>query len=805
MASTYSNYKIELITTGEQPGTWGTTTNANFGNTVSGGTPYQGIEQAIGGYASISYTTSLALTDTNGPQNGRALFLNITGAPGADATITIPSIQKLYFIKNSITTYDLIVKTSVLPTGTYGRSGNTVTVTVASTSNYSTGQTVNLTFSAGTGGTATSGKYQITVINSTQFTVTDSASGSITGSPNVDIASIVVPNGKTACVYADGTQIVGTSDWLPSLTTSSITASGTATIGGSLSVGGTSTGSTYSTYTKTSTKITVNGTGFPFVAGDNVYVALTGGDAPSGVYTVDSSPTPTATAFTATPVFGSFPTGTTGGTVNSVTRYNNTTTIQTPLSSFGSSGTTGQVLVSQGAGIPPTWSTVSSIAGNWTVGGNLAVTGTSTFTGAATFNGNTTVGSTSTVSGTYGRSGTTVTITSTAHGFTTGQPMYLVFSAGTGGTATNGVYSITVVDSNTFTVTDAASGTITGSPAVVITRAGTYGRSTTTVNVTSNSHGFSNGQVLYLVFSAGTGGTATSGVYAISNVATNTFDVTDTASGTITGAPSVYITKYNNTATLQAPLSSFGSVGTSGFVLTSQGTGAPPQWIAAPVTSVNDKTGAVQSVLTQGTTITTSTTSFTGSGSSGATTITSSSVTGTIQVGQMLSGTGIASGASITAINGSTLTLSTANTGTVSGTITVVGVVFADIPSWAKRISVYLSGFSTSGTSAYLIQLGTASGFETSGYVGSYGNSLFSSGFLLASNTAANIFHGEAVFSTIGNDVWIGALNFAVSSSASQSQGAGTKSMPGTLDRLRLTTVNGTDTLDAGLVNIIYE
>jgi hypothetical protein len=532
MASTYSNYKIELIGTGDQAGTWGTTTNNNF---------QYAIEQAIGGYATQALTTTsttLSLTDTNALQNARALFLQFTGTPGSGATVVLPSIQKLYFIKNSITTYDLIVKTSTATT-------------------------------------------------------------------------ITVPNGKTACIYVNGTDVIGTSDYLPSLTTTTITASGTATIGGDFSVGGTSTGSTYSTYTKTSTKITVNGTGFPFVAGDSVYVALTGGDAPSGVYTVDSSPTPTATAFTATPVFGSFPTGTTGGTVNSVTRYNNTTTIQTPLSSFGSSGTTGQVLVSQGAGVPPAWSTVTSVTGNWTVGGNFAVTGTSTFTGAATFNGNTTVGSTSTVSGTYGRSGTTVTITSTAHGFTTGQPMYLVFSAGTGGTATNGVYSITVVDANTFTITDSASGTITGSPAVVITRAGTYGRSTTTVTVTSNSHGFSNGQVLYLVFSAGTGGTATSGVYAISNVATNTFDVTDTASGTITGTPAVSITKYNNTATLQAPLSSFGSVGTSGYVLTSQGTGAPPQWTSRDTsTLVNgntklsvDSSGNFTSVVPSGSTL----------------------------------------------------------------------------------------------------------------------------------------------------------------------------------------------------------
>jgi hypothetical protein len=47
MASTYSQYKIELIGTGEQAGTWGTTTNSNFGSATPG--TYQGFEQAIGG------------------------------------------------------------------------------------------------------------------------------------------------------------------------------------------------------------------------------------------------------------------------------------------------------------------------------------------------------------------------------------------------------------------------------------------------------------------------------------------------------------------------------------------------------------------------------------------------------------------------------------------------------------------------------------------------------------------------------------------------------------------------------------
>ena len=449
MASTYSSYKIELIGNGEQAGTWGATTNNNF---------QYAIEQAIGGYATQALsatTTSLSLSDTNALQNARALFLQFTGTPGSGATVVLPSIQKLYFIKNAITTYDLIVKTSTATT-------------------------------------------------------------------------ITVPNGKTACIYVNGTDVVGTSDWLPSLTTTTITASGTATFGGNLSVGSTAT--TSGTYSRSGTTVTVTSTAHGFSTGQRLYLDFTSGTATDGVYSITVVD---ANTFTVTDSAS----GTTSGNV-SITRYLNTTTIQTPFSSFGSVGTSGQVLVSQGTSVPPQWVDLTAVTGNWAVGGNLTVTGTSTFTGAVTFNGNTTVGST--------------TVTS-----------------------------------------------------------GTYGRSTTTVTVTSNSHGFSNGQVLYLVFSAGTGGTATSGVYTISNVTTNTFDVTDTASGTITGSPAVSITKYNNTETLQAPLSSFGSVGTSGFVLTSQGAGAPPQWTSRDTSTLVkgstklsvDSSGNFTSVVPSGSTL----------------------------------------------------------------------------------------------------------------------------------------------------------------------------------------------------------
>ena len=68
---------------------------------------------------------------------------------------------------------------------------------------------------------------------------------------------------------------------------------------------------------------------------------------------------------------------------------------------------------------------------------------------------------------TYGRSGTTITVTLTSHGLTTGQVIGVDFAAGTGGTATNGNYVVTVTNSSTFTLTDINSGSITAGAAMV--------------------------------------------------------------------------------------------------------------------------------------------------------------------------------------------------------------------------------------------------------------------------------------------------------------------------------------------------
>jgi hypothetical protein len=68
---------------------------------------------------------------------------------------------------------------------------------------------------------------------------------------------------------------------------------------------------------------------------------------------------------------------------------------------------------------------------------------------------------------TYGRSGTTVTVTKTAHGLSTGAVVGIHFAAGSGGSATDGNYTITRTGADTFTLTDINTGTITGTPAAL--------------------------------------------------------------------------------------------------------------------------------------------------------------------------------------------------------------------------------------------------------------------------------------------------------------------------------------------------
>jgi hypothetical protein len=97
MASTYSNLKIQLMTTGENSGTWGNVTNVNLGTAI---------EEAIVGSADVTFSSAdvtLTLTDSNSTQAARNMRLNLTGTVSAAQNLIVPAIEKVYIINNSLT------------------------------------------------------------------------------------------------------------------------------------------------------------------------------------------------------------------------------------------------------------------------------------------------------------------------------------------------------------------------------------------------------------------------------------------------------------------------------------------------------------------------------------------------------------------------------------------------------------------------------------------------------------------------------------------------------------------------------
>jgi hypothetical protein len=173
------------------------------------------------------------------------------------------------------------------------------------------------------------------------------------------------------------------------------------------------------------------------------------------------------------------------------------------------------------------------------------------------------------------------------------------------------------------------------------------------------------------------------------------------------------------------------------------------------------------------------------------------------------------------AVAGSNTQTLVATTGTlapiVSGTaLTAVtnfttSADFTSIPSWVKRITVMLQGVSLSGTDDILIQIGDSGGLETTGYIasstgftGSAGSTVSNTtGFILSAATAAYIVSGCVVLTNLTGNVWIASGAGKLSTAASWVCG-GDKTLSATLDRVSITRT-GTNTFDAGTINILYE
>lgn len=150
--------------------------------------------------------------------------------------------------------------------------------------------------------------------------------------------------------------------------------------------------------------------------------------------------------------------------------------------------------------------------------------------------------------------------------------------------------------------------------------------------------------------------------------------------------------------------------------------------------------------------------------------------------------------------------------GTQQTSTSGTSIDFTGIPAWVKRITITFSGVSTNGTSNPMAQIGDAGGIEPTGYLGSAAISttfaLFTTGFGISASTAAtSVIHGAGILTLMdaATNTWAWFCVVGYSNAAGVAYAAGVKSLSATLDRVRITTVGGADTFDAGAINIMYE
>ena len=192
---------------------------------------------------------------------------------------------------------------------------------------------------------------------------------------------------------------------------------------------------------------------------------------------------------------------------------------------------------------------------------------------------------------------------------------------------------------------------------------------------------------------------------------------------------------------------------------------------------------------------------------SGAITLAAPSVAGTntLTLPSGASGTIAAQGVSSNIVSG------TAQNST-SGTV----IDFTSIPSWVKRITVNFNNVSTNGSSGVIVQLGTGGTPTTTGYSGMVGvisttsnttrGSIYTNGFgLIHSGSPSDQFCGAYIFSLLSGNIWTATGSTYDNTQATMGIVSGLIALAGTLNIVRIASNNGTDTFDAGSINILYE
>ena len=151
--------------------------------------------------------------------------------------------------------------------------------------------------------------------------------------------------------------------------------------------------------------------------------------------------------------------------------------------------------------------------------------------------------------------------------------------------------------------------------------------------------------------------------------------------------------------------------------------------------------------------------------------------------------------------------------GTAVASTSGTSIDFTSIPSWVKRVTVNFAGVSTNGTSDWGVRLGTSGGIVSTGYVGNCSNN--GGGNISPTNiaqavysiSAATIVSGSMVINLVNptTNTWTfsgvsGTTGFLYSSYYGFHV-----ALSGALTTVRIATINGTDTFDAGSINILYE
>ena len=296
-----------------------------------------------------------------------------------------------------------------------------------------------------------------------------------------------------------------------------------------------------------------------------------------------------------------------------------------------------------------------------------------------------------------------------------------------------------------------------------------------------------------------TSATITTGT--IPNLTSSTANITLGTIPTLTAGTTTSTAANITNGTIQTLTASTGTIGTFN---STTGTIATLNSTTGTIATLNSTTGTIATLnSTTGTIATLNSTT-------GTITNLSTTLAGDFTITQ---GTGTIGTEKVTPTNLSQPFTSATAVASTSGT----AIDFTGIPSWVKRITFMLRGVSTTGVSTpWLIQIGDSGGIEATGYLSASGRIATATaacinstaGFSInVNNVATNTIHGSMTITLIdsSNNSWVASGAFANSAAADSLPAAGSKSLSATLDRVRITTSGGSDTFDAGSVNIMYE